>query len=150
MGRIEELLRKKRETQIRRMNGEDVDSSDIDAALKKLSKKRQPKTSKRVQSRYRILFSRHARTRMAQRGMHPRVIYAIWRACTPRKQDAQRTIYMVTRKDINEATTNDARLLEPWIGCAIIIADDGQEGATLVTVLAAGEDTRIRERHGKY
>ena len=141
MSRIAELLAAKRVAQIKRMNGEEnVDDKAVDEELAKLTKMKP--TRKKGEPNRSLKISGHARKRMSQRGMGANVVYAIWRVAEERKQSDGRRVYVLTRKSIEAATYRDAQLLEPWCRCAIVIVDL-PSGPMLVTVLAAGEDTRV-------
>lgn len=141
--RVAQLLAEKRAAQIRRMEGDDVDDSEIDAEIAAFASRTKPRRRNGMKSR-RLEFSPHARKRMAQRGIDARTLYAIWRVGEERRQDHGRRAYVVTRKSLDAATFRDAQLTEPWSGCAIVVADLPR-GPMLVTVLAAGEDTRVPE-----
>lgn len=127
------------------MNGEEnVDDKDVDEELAKI--RAQPKNGRSRKMRKqsgRLTFCGHARRRMAQRGMRANVVYAIWRVGEERRQSDGRRVYVLTRDSLEVATSRDAELLEEWHGCAIVVTDDPEIGPMLVTVLNAGEDTRV-------
>lgn len=144
MSKIEELLRQKREAQIRRMEGNpDADSeAEVDRALKEVSKKSRKRTpkSKKVKSKS-LKFSPHAYRRMSQRGMSAKDVYTIWRAGEFYTQADGRTAYTVTRGAIDVALAEDRAQLEQWLGCAIIV-EERTHNPMLITILASGEDTK--------
>lgn len=142
--RVAQLLAEKRAAQIRRMNGEeDVDDSKVDAELAEMSSRRRKGYRPRKPKSRSLKFSDHARKRMAQRRMDAKVVYAIWRVGEEVSQPGDRRAYVVTRKSLEAATREDAQDLESWCGCAIVVVDLPKAGPLLVTVLAAGEDTRV-------
>lgn len=147
MSKIEELLRKKREAQIRRMEGEpDLDAErSVERALDKVRKKTKGKKRKKKLGVDfgRINFSNHAKKRMAQRGMQTEDIYTIWRACEPYTQTDGRSVYEVDHAALDHAAQEDKEILKSWIGCAIII-DERFHTPLLITILASGKDTRTQ------
>lgn len=151
MSKIEDLLRQKRAAQIRRMEGEPDHEAEaeVDEALAKVSKRTQrgPDRKPLIHNSVRLRFLPHARHRMAQRGMRAKHVYAIWRAGEQRTQSDGRSVYIVTRNALDNAMLADRELLESWMGCAIVLDLDARhENPLLITVLAAGEDTRTREK----
>jgi len=90
MSRVEELLRRKRQAQIKQLEGgaPDADSHEVDQELANV---RAPEVQRAYVKRGRLHMRRHARLRMAQRGMSTRVVYAIWQAGEVHSSDLART-----------------------------------------------------------
>lgn len=127
-----DLLRRARERQIDAAEGRDPGPEIERPVIQHATKhERWPKSEQ-------LRFSAHARERMAQRSRTARHVYAIYRYGESWSQ-GDRVIYTASDKAIREATAVAAAVLREVRGEAIVVAP----GRVLVTVLAAGEDTRV-------
>ena len=152
MTNIEDLLRRKRQAQIEAMENrsgsesEAVVDSEIEAYKRRTKKLQRP--PKALLKCGLLCFTKHARYRMAQRGMLAKVVYTIWRVGTTVPQPDGSEVFVVTRAALAEAMPRDVRYLEAWHGAAIIVQAAREGGkAVLITVLADGEDTQFFDRN---
>lgn len=142
MSRVAELLAAKRQAQIDAMTGREseVDEQAVDAELSRVSP---PERESGRVSCGKLVFTKHARKRMAQRGMTVRVVYGIYQCGEPTASGSD-IAFTLTDRALAEAPASFRRALSGWRGAAIIVAspDEQCEHHRVRTVLADGRDTR--------
>lgn len=131
---VRDQLAALRDAQIRRMHGEAVELPRVVQARKPRKKRRAPRCAK-------LLFTGHARKRMARRGVSVRQVYLIWQhgEVTELRQRG-RTAHQLTVQALAECPANVRAELSKCVGTALIV-ENTVDGPALVTVLADGEDT---------
>jgi len=147
VSRFEELLRRKRAAQIAQMEGESTDGevdAELEAYLQKASKRMRRKRSSAIDSE-KLRISKHCWTRMAQRRMEVKHLYALWLYGERRELRAPgRTAHAVTMAALTEMPKRERKLLRRLVGAVLLVQAPDEPGAqhVAVTVIADGEDTR--------
>lgn len=154
MSKVEELLKAHRQAQIARLEGRpsEVDEEELTRRTKKIVRatekeaRRERINARRTQKeipRARLFVTKHARTRMSQRGLRMKEVSLMWKfgECL-RLNEAGRTAHVLSDSALSSMPRSVREKLQRFRGAAIIVQeDDGRGQPALVTVLADGEDT---------
>jgi len=147
VSKFEDLLRRKRAAQIAAMEGEDGEAKideEIKRYLRGASKRIRRQSGDRIQSE-RLRISSHCFTRMAQRRMQVKHLYALWLYGERRElRTPGRTAHAVTESGLKEMPRRERKLLRRLLGAVLLVQAPEEEGTqhVAITVIADGEDTR--------
>ena len=141
-----EILQKRRAAQLAEMEGKEVDYSaekaqeDANEAGKEIRKRRSRRPTK---SETKLLFTGHARKRMAQFNMSVKDVYLIVKFGDPSAQEYQgqkRVAYQLRKR--SEVPPNWALRADELQGAAVVLTRD-HDRPRVITVMRYGKDTRV-------
>lgn len=141
-----QIIAARRAAQIAAMEGrpgEGLSADEARRAAKEVARRQGPRLRSRAPKDRPLVFSAHARSRMAQRGLSAADVYCLWQFGEP-FPSGEDTAYCATDRAIRSARDASGRhgsRLGRLRGAAIIVDDRHRR---LVTVIDDGPDTRFR------